>query len=148
VRDFAALCARYRITSVEGARYGGEWPREQFRAHGLAYEPAASSKSDLYRDALPHINSGTLELLDAPRLRAQLCALERRTARGGRDAIDHPPHQHDDLANAACGALIAVCAHSSRALQIYAVGGQPQRPDDPPPAPEPGPRVAAFLRGE
>jgi hypothetical protein len=30
---------------------------------------------------------------------AQLCALERRTARGGRDSIDHPPNGHDDLIN-------------------------------------------------
>jgi hypothetical protein len=32
---------------------------------------------------------------------AQLCSLERRTARGGRDSIDHPPGQFDDLANVA-----------------------------------------------
>ena len=42
-----------------------------------------------------------IELLDDPRLIAQLCSLERRTARGGRDSIDHPPGQHDDLANVA-----------------------------------------------
>jgi hypothetical protein len=29
--------------------------------------------------------------------------LERRTARGGRDSIDHPPGAHDDLANAVAG---------------------------------------------
>jgi hypothetical protein len=45
-------------------------------------------------------------LLDHPRLVAQLCALERRTARGGRDSIDHPPGAHDDVANAAAGALV------------------------------------------
>jgi hypothetical protein len=33
-------------------------------------------------------------------LAAQLCALERRTSRGGRDSIDHAPGAHDDLANA------------------------------------------------
>jgi len=34
--------------------------------------------------------------------------LERRTAQGGRDSIDHPPGAHDDLANAAAGALVSV----------------------------------------
>jgi len=29
--------------------------------------------------------------------------LERRTVRGGRDSIDHPPNTHDDLANAIAG---------------------------------------------
>jgi hypothetical protein len=30
--------------------------------------------------------------LDLKRLVNQLCSLERRTARGGRDLIDHPQH--------------------------------------------------------
>lgn len=36
----------------------------------------------------------------------QLVGLERRTARGGRDSIDHPPGGHDDVANAVAGALL------------------------------------------
>ena len=35
----------------------------------------------------------------------QLSNLERRTARGGRDSIDHPPKSHDDVANACAGAV-------------------------------------------
>lgn len=42
------------------------------------------------------------------RLLAQLFGLERRTARGGRDVIDHGPGGHDDLANAVAGALVGV----------------------------------------
>jgi hypothetical protein len=34
------------------------------------------------------------------RLVAQIVGLERRTARGGRDSIDHAPGAHDDVANA------------------------------------------------
>ena len=64
---------------------------EQFRKLGIAYEPAAKPKSDIYRDLLPMINSRRVELLDHPRLIQQLTSLERRTARGGRDSIDHPP---------------------------------------------------------
>ena len=55
---------------------------------------------------LPLLNSGKIELVDHPRLVSQLCGLERRTARGGRDSIDHAPGQHDDLANAVAGAAI------------------------------------------
>jgi hypothetical protein len=51
------------------------------------------------------LNAHRAELLDVPRLSAQLCALERRTARGGRDTIDHPPGTHDDLANAVGGVI-------------------------------------------
>jgi hypothetical protein len=61
----------------------------------------------LYRDLLPLLNSGRVELLDHPRSVAQLCGLERRTARGGRDSIDHAPGAHDDLANAVAGVAAA-----------------------------------------
>lgn len=91
VADFADLLRRYRVTQVTGDRYAGEWPREQFRKWGIEYQPAPAAKSDLYRDALPLLNSGTVELLDSPRLLAQLSALERRSGRGGRDSIDHAP---------------------------------------------------------
>ena len=98
----AALLKSYGISKVTGDRYAGEWPRERFQVHGIIYEPAAKPKSDLYRDLLPALNSRKVELLDDARLIAQLCSLERRTARGGRDSIDHAPGAHDDLANACC----------------------------------------------
>jgi hypothetical protein len=107
VADFAALLRRYRIDRAQGDRYAGEWPREQFGKRGIRYEAGSRAKSELYRDLLALLNSRRLELLDVPRLAAQLAALERRTARGGRDSIDHPPGGHDDLINAAAGALLA-----------------------------------------
>jgi hypothetical protein len=55
---------------------------------------------------LPLLNSGAVALLDNERLGLQLTMLERRTARGGKDSIDHPRGGHDDLANAAAGALV------------------------------------------
>ena len=51
------------------------------------------------------LNSGTVELLDVSRLQSQLLGLERRTARGGHDSIDHARGAHDDVANAVAGAL-------------------------------------------
>jgi hypothetical protein len=54
----------------------------------------------------PLINSGAVDLLEHDRLVMQLTSLERRTARGGRDSIDHAPGAHDDIANAAVGALV------------------------------------------
>jgi hypothetical protein len=103
VSEFAELLKSYRVTSISGDRYAGEWPKERFRDHGISYEPAQKPKSDLYRDLLPAINSRKIDLLDHPRLLTQLVGLERRTARGGRDSIDHAPGAHDDLANAVAG---------------------------------------------
>ena len=106
VEEFASFLKRYRLHEVEGDRYGGEWPRERFNVHGIEYRCSEKPKSDLYRELLPIMNSAQCELLDNARLAAQLCSLERRTARGGRDSIDHPPGAHDDLANVAAGALV------------------------------------------
>jgi hypothetical protein len=106
VAEFAALLKSYRISSVTGDHYGGEWPPEQFRGYGIRYEPAEKTRSELYRELLPLVNSESVELLDHPRLIAQLCSLERRTARGGRESIDHAPNAHDDVVNAAAGALV------------------------------------------
>lgn len=110
VAEFAALSRRYRVSNALGDRYAGEWPVEQFRRHGIYFEQAARPKSDLYRDLLPAINAGAVDLLDNQRLTSQLASLERRTARGGRDSIDHPPGSHDDVANAAAGALVLAMA--------------------------------------
>jgi hypothetical protein len=72
----------------------------------IEYQVADRPKSDYYRDLLPLINSGKVELLDNARLIAQLCGLERRVSRVGKDSIDHGPGSHDDLINAAAGALV------------------------------------------
>lgn len=100
----------YGISTVTGDRYGGVWPVERFRAHHIKYEQSAKPKSDLYRDILPAINSGKVDLLDNDRLINQLIGLERRTSRGGRDLIDHQPNSHDDLANVIAGVVAALSA--------------------------------------
>jgi hypothetical protein len=108
VKEFADLLQRYSIHEVTGDHYAGEWPRERFREHAITYLPSDKNKSSIYGELLPLLNSGKVELLDHPRLAIQLASLERRTARGGKDSIDHPPHAHDDVANAAAGVLVRV----------------------------------------
>ena len=101
--EYCTLMRTYGIWTVTGDRYGGEWPREQFRRHGITYEPCERTKSDLYIDFLAAMNSETVALLEHERLQRQLISLERRTARAGRDIIDHPRGGRDDIANAVAG---------------------------------------------
>ena len=108
--EFADLLKSYRITKVSGDRYAGEWPREQFRKHGITYEPSEDPKGILYLNLLPLLNSGKVRLLGNRRLVTQLIGLERRTSRAGRDSIDHAPGAHDDVANAVAGALLLATA--------------------------------------
>jgi hypothetical protein len=90
--------------------------------HGVEYLVADKAKSDIYRDLLLVLNSSRVELLDHARLVAQLCGLERRTARGGRDSIDHAPGVHDDVANSVAGAIVtAVRAVDYNQMNFYPV---------------------------
>jgi hypothetical protein len=108
VADFAVLLRSYRINQVWGDRYAGEFPRELFRRQGIRYDLSLKSKSDLYRDFLPRLNSGRVILPRNDRLVSQLVGLERRTTRAGKDSIDHPPGGHDDLINSVAGAADVV----------------------------------------
>jgi hypothetical protein len=106
--EFAETLRAYKVRECRGDRFGAEWVAGEFRKHGVWYRPAERPKSDLYREMLPVLNARRAELLDLPRLVAQLVSLERRVGRGGRDSIDHPPGGHDDLANSVAGVVDSV----------------------------------------
>jgi len=111
IAEFSSLLKTYRITKVKGDRYAGEFPRELYRKQGIEYRCADKTKSDLYRDMLPLLNAGRITLPKSERLVQQLCGLERRVSRAGKDSIDHGPSSHDDLANAIAGAADLVGEH-------------------------------------
>ena len=112
VEQFAEVLRQYQIWTVYGDRYAGEWCREPFIQRNVGYEISERAKSDIYRDFLPLLNSRAVALLDHRRMRQQFLALERRTTRGGKDTIDHPPQGHDDIANACAGAALAALEHA------------------------------------
>lgn len=105
VRELVALVKPYRVGSVTGDAYSGEWVQAEFRRAGLAYHVSARPRSDIYLETGPRLAQGRVRLLDHPRLITQLRQLERRTSPGGRDRVNHPPGGHDDVANAAMGAV-------------------------------------------
>jgi hypothetical protein len=111
VSEFAATLKNYGVHTVHGDKYAGSWPSEQFQKHFIRYIASEETKSGIYQAMLPMLNSGRVELLDSKTLRQELIGLERKTARGGRDSIDHGPGRHDDVINSAAGALIR-CVHS------------------------------------
>jgi hypothetical protein len=57
-----------------------------------------------------------------------VCAgLERRTARGGRDTIDHAPGGHDDLANVVAGvAVVATRPRQEPEVEAIVIYAEPQ----------------------
>ncbi len=116
VAEFAATLQHFGCSEARGDAYAGSWPSEQFSKRGVSYTAAGEAKSAVYIRLLPLLNSGRVRLLDHERLRRQLVGLERRTARGGKDSIDHGPGGHDDLANAAALAIVAAHQGDGAAL--------------------------------
>lgn len=114
VEQFSNTLKAYNITEITGDRWGGEFVREPFRKRGITYNLSEQPKSEIYTNTLPLLNARMCELLDLPRLQAQLCGLERRTARSGRDSIDHATGQHDDVSNSVCGSLLLATSGGHR----------------------------------
>jgi hypothetical protein len=107
--EFAGIFKTYHISEIEGDRYGGSWPGEEFGKYGINYKPTDKSKSDLYLELLPGLMGRTLELLDNSKLVSQLTSLERKTGKL-HDSVDHPQNAHDDVANSCAGVLVRVLA--------------------------------------
>lgn len=81
---------------------------DAFRRGGVEYAHAEIDRSAIYRNCLPLFTAGRVRLLDSRKLVTQFSGLEWRTLSGGKERIDHPDvaSAHDDLSNAAAGALV------------------------------------------
>jgi hypothetical protein len=53
VDEFASTLTHYKVRTVRGDRFAGEWPAERFQKCGIKYEAADKAKSDLYLAFLP-----------------------------------------------------------------------------------------------
>ena len=102
VRKFVAELKAYGLSQVTGDAYAGLTFRHDFEMEGIAYDVSRRSKGNLYDEFEPKLNAGECELLDQPKLQEQLLTLV--VGRSGK--IDHIAGDHDDHANAACGALV------------------------------------------
>lgn len=114
VAEVCALLREYHISTVEGDKFAAGITVDDFlKPHGITYRYTKFVRSEIYLECLPLLTSGRACLLDNKRLVAQLSQLERKTASSGKDSIDHPKNSHDDVANAACGALVLAKAKAS-----------------------------------
>ena len=90
-------CRHYKLHS--GAAADGQ--RQIGLGYGLLLSLPGAARGCLPLAAL----GGQVELLEPPKLLAQLVGLERRTSRAGKDSIDHGIDGHDDVANCVAGAV-------------------------------------------
>ncbi len=123
--EFAALAKDYGCSTVTGDNFAGEWVSQAFKAAGMGYKRADLPKSGLYLEMLPHFMRGAVSIPDHPVLVRELRLLERRTARSGRDSVDHPKNGSDDFANALAGSLwLATKPRFEPAVPVFGVYGR------------------------
>jgi hypothetical protein len=104
-KQIADALKSYGIREIMGDSHARGWAEAEFSKNGIRLLRCELDRSDLYLEILAHFGTGRIRLIDSDRLVNQFCGLERRTMSGGRDKVDHPRGQHDDLANAVAGAL-------------------------------------------
>ncbi|MDI6026159.1 hypothetical protein QBK99_08160 [Corticibacterium sp. UT-5YL-CI-8] len=96
--EFATLCKSYKCFTATGDRYAGHWPREQWAKHGVTYQTSHRTASDIFADVVPLFTSQRIAFPNSQVAINEFACLERRTTRGGKATISHPPGGHDDLA--------------------------------------------------
>jgi hypothetical protein len=127
-REMADVIRSYGLREVTGDRYSGDFVVRAFATANVTYRHSALDRSAIYGEALGIFTSGKARLIDNTRLVSQLAGLERKVT-STRDKIDHPQGQHDDLANAACGALALAAAKPrvvTTGVSIIICGGTPR----------------------
>lgn len=114
IADAVEDLKRFGVQGVQVDRFGGEYPREQFRDRDVKVTVADKSTSEHYLELLPLVNAAAITLLDDDALLRELRGLERRRGSAGKDRVDHRRGSHDDRAAACAGALLLAAASKRR----------------------------------
>jgi hypothetical protein len=101
----------YRLHTTTGDKFSAQYAVSAFAQCGITYTHSERDRSAVYADMLPLLTSGRCRLLDNPRLVAQFAGLRVHPSPGGKDRIDHGRGGHDDVCNAAAGALTFAAAN-------------------------------------
>jgi hypothetical protein len=105
VKQAADALKEWGVSEIVADNYAAAWPVSAFAKHGITLTHASLSRSEIYVHVVPLFTSGRVKLLNNQRMIDQLCALRRKVGPSGREIVDHPRNQHDDLSNSACGVL-------------------------------------------
>jgi hypothetical protein len=123
IGELATLCKAYGITVVRGDKYAIGFHLNEWKTHGIAFEPCENTTSENYLTVLPLMLAGRVRLVDNKTLRAQLGALERKPGDAAREQVSHPQHDaaHDDVSCAVAGAIVAALppADGSYSAEIW-----------------------------
>jgi hypothetical protein len=103
--EYAGLARQYGCGVIVGDNYAPGWVSGAFTAAGCEYQKSPLTRSELYIEGLPLFTRGLVSIPPVAILLRELRLLERRTARSGKDSVDHGTGGSDDFANSLFGAL-------------------------------------------
>jgi hypothetical protein len=119
VGELSEALADYHLAECTGDRFGAGFTVERFAKCGVNYKYSDKTTSDYFAGLLPILNSRRCSLLDNKRLASQLCSLERRASRGGKDSISHPPLGNDDCAAAVAGLMVRLVGTRDYSIKTW-----------------------------
>lgn len=118
--EYSSLLKKYRIGTVRGDKFSGDFALHAFAKNDITYERAEKPKSALYLEAEGSFNTSAVNIPNRPVLIEQLKSLVRKVHAGGRDSVDTDSGQPEDEANVVCGLIDLLSARASGAGQGYA----------------------------
>jgi len=112
--QYCELLKQYKIDSVTGDKFSGDWASNAFNKYGISYERSEKSKSELYLEAESIFNTGRMDIPAKDPLLSQLKMLVRKTRSGGKDSVDTDSGQPEDEANVLAGVCSMVTDEINR----------------------------------
>jgi hypothetical protein len=117
-REFVALAKEYRCRVITGDQYAKGWVKGTIEACGAEYKQSKLVRSDLYLEGLVLFARGQVRVPSHDVMLRELRLLQRRTAKSGRDQVDHIVGSHDDHVNSVFGSLHLVAQPRAETLPI------------------------------
>jgi hypothetical protein len=117
-REFVALAKEYRCRVITADQYAKGWVRGTIEACGAEYKQSKLPRSELYLEGLVLFARGQVRMPSHDVTLREMRLLQRRTAKSGRDSVDHIVGGHDDHANSVFGVLYLVAQPRPEALPI------------------------------
>lgn len=118
-REYSLLLTNYRINTVRGDKFSGDFALHAYAKNDITYERAEKPKSALYLEAEGSFNTGAVNLPNRAVLIEQLKSLVRKVHAGGRDSVDTDSGQPEDEANVVTGLIELLSARASGVGRAY-----------------------------
>jgi len=119
ISEISRVCEEYDISTVHQDRHALAWIASDFQKHGVAVQVSKLNKSQIYEHFGIAVGRGRVRLIENDRMRRQALGLQRYLKSGGLVKIDHLSGRHDDVINAAAGAVTLLSTREPLNAEVF-----------------------------